>query len=392
ARFEFARAVRRRGESAMAKIARVEAFVVAQALARGFHFSQWRVDRRAVCLARVTTDDGCHGWGEGYGPAEVVRAGVEFFAPLLIGADPLLNAALWQRMHARGLDFARRGVLLAALSALDLALWDLKGKLLGAPVHVLLGGKRRDAVAVYATGMYFDDQPNLTERLAAEAAGYVAQGFRAVKMKVGLGVEADAANVRAVRAAIGPGVKLMIDSNHAFALREALDLVRRVEEHDIAWFEEPLSPDDYEGYRELRARSSIPIAAGECEYGVAGFHQLFNARAVDLAQPDLCACGGLTEGQRILALARAHFVAVTPHCWGTGIGFAVGLHFLSTVDVQPGRLMLPEPFLEMDRTESALREELTLPRFQAKDGAVVVSDAPGLGVDVDLGRIKEFSP
>lgn len=374
----------------MSTIARVEAFVVSQKLRRSFHFSQWGYDRRAVCLVRVTTADGRHGWGEGYGPADVVCACVEFFTPHLIGGDPLRTGALWQVMHARGADFARRGVLLAALSAIDVALWDLKGKMLGVPVHVLLGGRRRDAVSVYATGLYFDDAPNLTERLAAEAVGYVEQGFRAVKMKVGLGVEADAANVRAVRSAIGARAKLMIDSNHAFSLREALDLVRRVEDCDIAWFEEPLSPDDYEGYRELRRRSPIPIAAGECEYGVAGFHQLFGAQAVDLAQPDICACGGFTEVQRIAALARAHHVALTPHCWGTGIGFAAGLHFLSTVDMLPGRLRMPEPFLEMDRTENALRDELTGPRFQPVEGRVVVPDAPGLGVEVDPGRLAEF--
>lgn len=375
----------------MSTIARVEAFVVSQKLRRSFHFSQWGYDRRAVCLVRVTTADGRYGWGEGYGPAIVVRAGVEFFAPLLVGGDPLRSSTLWQRLHARGADFARRGVLLAALSALDVALWDLKGKILGVPVHVLLGGRRRDAVNVYATGLYFDDEPDLTARLAAEAVGYVEQGFRAVKMKVGLGVEADAANIRAVRASVGARAKLMIDSNHAFSLREALDLARRVEDCDIAWFEEPLSPDDYEGYRELRRRSPIPIAAGECEYGVAGFHQLFGAQAVDLAQPDICACGGFTEVQRIAALARAHGVDLTPHCWGTGIGFAAGLHFLSTVDMLPGRLRMQEPFLEMDRTENALRDELTQPRFQAIDGRVAVLDAPGLGVDVDLRRLADFA-
>lgn len=374
----------------MPAIARIETFVVSQALQRSFSFSQWHYDRRAVCLVRITTDDGRYGWGEGYGPAEVVRAGIGFLAPLLVGSDPVQNGTLWQHMHRRSLDFARRGVLLAALSAIDVALWDLKGKILGVPVHVLLGGKRRSAVPVYATGLYFDDAPGLTERLAAEAAGYVAEGFRAVKMKVGLGVVTDAVNVRTVRASIGASTKLMMDSNHAFSLREALDLVRRVEEQDLSWFEEPLSPDDYDGYRELRSRSSIPIAAGECEYGVAGFHQLFGARAVDIAQPDLCACGGLTEGQRIGALARAHFVDVTPHCWGTGIGFAVGLHFISTVDKVPGRLRMPEPFLEMDRTENALRDELTFPRFMQKDGVVAVPEAPGLGIEVDTERLNEF--
>lgn len=374
----------------MPTIARLETFVVSQALQRRFHFSQWHYDRRTVCLVRVTTDDGRYGWGEGYGPADGVRAGIGFLAPQLVGSDPLQTGTLWQHMHRRSLDFARRGGLFAALSAIDVALWDLKGKILGVPVHVLLGGKRRDAVQVYATGLYFDEEPGLQDRLATEAAGYVTQGFRAVKMKVGLGVATDAAHVCAVRAAIGADVKLMIDSNHAFSLREALELVRRVEGQELSWFEEPLSPDDYDGYRELRSRSSIPIAAGECEYGVAGFHQLFSARAVDIAQPDLCACGGLTEGQRIAALARAHFVDVTPHCWGTGIGFAVGLHFISTVDMTPGRLRMPEPFLEMDRTENALRDELTYPRFIQKDGMVTVPDAPGLGIEIDTERLNQF--
>ena len=156
-----------------AKISRVEAFVVSQKLERVFAFSQWRYAQRSVCLVRVTTESGHYGWGEGYGPAEVVRSGIEFFAPLLTGGDPLQTGTLWQRMHLRALDFTRRGVLLAALSAIDIALWDLKGKLLGVPVHVLLGGRRVDAVPVYATGLYFDEQPGLTQRLAAEALGYV---------------------------------------------------------------------------------------------------------------------------------------------------------------------------------------------------------------------------
>jgi len=375
----------------MPRIVRIEPFVVSQQLRKPFSYSQWEYDRRTVCLVRVVAEDGTYGWGEGYGPAAVIRAGIEFFAPLLLGRDPLATGALWQAMHVRGLDFARRGVLMAAISALDIALWDLKGKLLGTPVHVLLGGARRSRVNVYATGMYFDREPDLRPRLAREAAGYAQQGFQAVKMKVGLGVAEDAANVEAVRQAIGSEVRLMVDSNHAFLLSEALDLARRIEPLGISWFEEPVSPDDYTGYRELRRRSGIPIAGGECEYGVPGFRQLFAAEAVDIAQPDICACGGLTETQRIAALAREHFVDLTPHCWGTGIAFATGVHFLSSVDVLPGRLRAREPFLEMDRTENPLRDQLTVPRFLPDAGSVAVPDAPGLGVDVDENRLEEFA-
>jgi D-galactarolactone cycloisomerase len=375
----------------MPRISRIETFVVTQRLQKPFSYSQWEYDRRTVCLVRVTSDDGTYGWGEGYGPAPVIRSGIEFLAPLLIDRDPLATGAAWQVMHTRVLDFARRGILLASISALDIALWDLKGKLLGVPVHVLLGGKRRDRVLVYATGMYFDREPNMRERLAKEAADYVQQGFRAAKMKVGLGIDEDAANVKAVRSAIGDKVRLMVDSNHAYLLHEALALAERIQDFDISWFEEPVSPDDYAGYRELRRKGRIPIAGGECEYGVHGFQQLFAAEAVDIAQPDICACGGITEAQRIAALARAHFVDVTPHCWGTGIAFATGLHFLSTIDVLPGRLRAREPFLEMDRTENPLRDQLTTPRFQPGDGSVPVPDAPGLGVDVDPARLEEFS-
>jgi len=379
-----------RGEEAM-KIEKVETFVIEQWLRKPFHFSQWEYDRRSVCLVRITTDDGTYGWGEGYGPAEVVQAGVRFLSPLIQGRNPLHTATLWQEMYRRSLDYARRGVLLASLSAVDLALWDLKGKILGQPVSVLLGGRRRDRVRVYATGMYFSHEPNLPQRLAEEARGYVEQGFTALKMKVGLGIERDFENVKAVREAIGPDVRLMVDANHAFSLSEALTLARRIEPLGIAWFEEPLSPEDYEGYAELRRRTDIPIAAGECEYLCAGFRRLFEGRCVDIAQPDICAAGGLTEVERIVALARAFEVNLTPHCWGTGVAFAAALYLASTLDMLPGRLYAPEPLLEMDRTENPLRDLLTIPRFEVQDGMVEVSTAPGLGVDVDERRLSDFT-
>ena len=371
-------------------IAHIETFVVEQRLEKPFSFSQWEYDRRSVCLVKVTAHDGTYGWGEGYGPAGVVQAGIQFLAPLLIGQDPLHEATLWQAMHRRAFDYARRGVLVAALSAIDIALWDLKGKLLGQPVSVLLGGRRRDQVTVYATGMYFSAGPGLARRLADEAEGYASQGFTAMKMKVGLGLEADSDNVQAVRQAIGPGVALMVDANHAYARSEALALARRIEQHNIGWFEEPLSPEDYKGYKELRLRTDIPIAAGECEYLCAGFRQLVAGQCVDIAQPDICAAGGLTEARRIVALAQTFGVNVTPHCWGTGIAFAAALHLASTLDMLPGRLLANEPLLEMDRTENPLRDRLTIPRFEVVRGKVSVPEEPGLGVDVDNVLLDKF--
>ena len=374
----------------MATITKVESYVVRQRLDHPFFFSQWEQHARAVCLVKVTTDEGVYGWGEGYGPAEVVQAGVHWFTPHVIGQNPLHSATIWQTMYRRSLDYARRGVLLAALSAIDIALWDIKGKLLGQPVSVLLGGPRRDAVRVYATGMYFQHGVNLPETLAQEAVGYVEQGFGALKMKVGLGIREDVANVRAVRAAIGPDVALMIDANHAYARHEALALARALEDQAIGWFEEPISPEDYEGYRDLRQQTTIPIAGGECEYLCAGFRHLASNQCVDIAQPDLGAAGGLTEGLRIASLMQTFGAQVTPHCWGTGIAFAAALHFAATLDPVPGRLRQPQPLLEMDRTENPLRERLTAPRFIPEQGAVTVPTTPGLGVDVLMDEIAAF--
>ena len=172
-------------------ITRIESFVVEEPLKTPFYFSQFGFDKRQICLVKVTAADGTCGWGEGYGPATVIQAGVDFLSPLVIGEDPLRVEVIWQKMHLRSLDYARRGVLVAAISAIDIAIWDLRGKLLGQPVSTLLGGARRDRVKVYATGMYFTETDDLVGKLVDEARSYVDQGFEALKMKVGLGVETD---------------------------------------------------------------------------------------------------------------------------------------------------------------------------------------------------------
>ena len=371
-------------------ITRIESFVVEEPLKTPFYFSQFGFDKRQNCLVKVTAADGTCGWGEGYGPATVIQAGVDFLSPLVIGEDPLRVEVIWQKMHLRSLDYARRGVLVAAISAIDIAIWDLRGKLLGQPVSTLLGGARRDRVKVYATGMYFTETDDLVGKLVDEARSYVDQGFQALKMKVGLGVETDLRHVRAVRHAIGTETQLMVDANHAYSRSEAFAFARQIEELDISFFEEPVSPEDYAGYRELRGRTSIPIAGGECEYLLAGFRHLLSNQCVDIAQPDICGVGGLTEAKRIAALAAAYQTNILPHSWGTGIAFAAGLHFVSALDPVPGRLRMPDMLLEMDRSENALRDELTSPRFEMRDGFVTVPDSPGLGVDVDESALSRF--
>ncbi|MHC4230645.1 MAG: mandelate racemase/muconate lactonizing enzyme family protein [Planctomycetota bacterium] len=374
----------------MTKISTIEPFVVSHELEREFYFSQWKYDTRTICLVKITCDDGTFGWGEGYGPAQVIKAGIEFFRPLLIGHDPLETESLWQTMYLRSLDYARRGILLSALSAIDVALWDLRGKILGQPVSVLLGGRRRQSVRTYASGMYFTETGSLSERLVREALGYKEQGFDAMKMKVGLNIEKDTENVQAVRQAIGSEVDLMIDANHAYSLAEAMKLARVVEPYRISWFEEPVSPEYYSGYSQLRKTTSIPIAGGECEYLRFGFLRLFEQQCVDIAQPDICAAGGLTEVKRIADMAYTFGVDLVPHTWGTGIAISAALHLIASIDMPGGRLNNAEALLELDRTANPLRDELVEPTFSPHNGRLQVPDEPGLGVNVDEDVLNRY--
>ncbi len=372
------------------KIQKIESFVVQQTLEESFSFSQWEYQSRSICLVKVTLENGLYGWGEGYGPSSLVKAGIDFFRPFLLGQEALEIETLWEIMYRRSLDYARRGVMLASLSAIDVALWDLKGKLLGCPVSVLLGGRKRDEVQAYATGLYFTEGNGLAKRLSDEAQKYREQGFHAVKMKVGLSIKQDIQNVQAVRESLGEEINLMVDANHAYSLTEACQLARELERFNISWFEEPVSPENYSDYAELRLRTSIPIAGGECEYLRNGFLTLFQSRSVDIAQPDICAAGGITEVKKIADMAKTFGVQIVPHTWGTGIAIAAALQLAGNIEIGPGRLFAPDALIELDQTENLLRDELTQPRLKPQNGKLQIPNAPGLGVDVDEKLLQHF--
>ena len=372
-------------------IEKIETFILKDKLSKSFFFSQWEYAERCICVVKVTASNGQYGWGEGYGPATVLEAGVKLLAPQIVGMNPLENEVVWNHMYRKTLDFARRGVLAASISAIDIAIWDLKGKILGLPVSTLLGGALRKEIRPYATGLYFTNYENPAEGLVEEAKMYVDQGFTAMKMKVGLGIKKDVEIVKSIREAIGPDIGLMVDSNHAYTLREATELARKIEKYDIGWFEEPLSPEFYEQSRELRSKTTIPISGGECEYFRFGFQQLIKNKSVDIIQPDICASGGLTEAKRISAIASANGIDIIPHTWGTSIGIHVALHFISNLESIPGRMYTPEFLMEYDQTENGLREKLTFPKIEMKNGMIEVPTRPGLGIDVDEDILNEFS-
>jgi len=218
----------------------IRTYHVQHRLRESFGFSQWHYDTRNALLVEIVDDSGATGWGECYGPAAVMQSAIDtFYAPLLIGWNPLQNEAAWQFCWRASLDFARKGVMMGAMSGLDMALLDLKGKLLSASASELMGGRVRETVQCYATGMYFRNQPEetLLETIVNEAAGYLEMGFRALKIKIGKNMAFDRRLIAAMRRAF-PEAQLMADSNHAFDLPEAVTIGRLLDMHCYAWFEE----------------------------------------------------------------------------------------------------------------------------------------------------------
>src|SRR3954466_12145834 len=374
------------------KITKVRTHVLEAKLSQPFAYSRAWYDTRTASLVEIETNTGLTGWGECYGPARMTSAVVEAVAPWLIGEDPLRTDALWQMIYARLRDHGQKGGVIQGLSGIDIALWDIKGKHFGVPVHRLMGGPLRTEVRAYATGLYRRKAGDPLKYLAEEAAGYVGEGFTAVKLKVGFGIEEDAAVTRAVREAIGPRVGLMVDANHAFDAVAAIRLGRMIERYDISWFEEPVPPEDGAGYRAVRSALTIPIAGGECEFTRFGFRDLFASHALDIAQPDTCAAGGLSECKKIADMSEAFGIRYNPHVWGTGIAIAASLQLLAVLPLHTPTSLAPlEPMLEFDRTEHPIRQAVLKQPIEHKNGIVQVPNGPGLGIDIDREALARFA-
>ncbi len=370
------------------KIAEVKTHVVRHELSEPFGFSQWWYDARELLLVEVTTDTGIIGWGEAYGPARVIEAAVRcYFGPLLVGLecdDPL---AVWESLYRRAADYGRKGIMISAISAIDVALWDIAGQKAGLPVYQLLRG---DDIAVprvpaYATGMYFLKRDDLAGALADEAALYAEQGYSGIKMKSGLTLDEDVANVEAVRERIGPDLPLMVDANHAYEPDQALRVAWALQPYDIAWFEEPVPPDDLDGCRRVREDAPMPVAGGECEFTRYGFGPLLRSGCVDIAQPDPCAAGGFSEMRHVVELAEECGVRVVFHTWGAAVAVAVALHLNAglLVGKDAGECAFPWPWIELDRTENPFRDDLLVAPIGLDRGVLNVPQGPGLGIEID---------
>ena len=355
-----------------------------------------------TCLVSISTDTGLVGYGEAKAAVGSV-AGAGTYAslvscikhelkPILLGQDATQINRLWERMYngtrdhyalSRGRTFpilGRRGLTISSMSGVDIALWDLLGKHLGVPVVTLLGGACRDSMPAYASGGWAD-----VDAIGDQLMGYVDKGFNAVKMRVGVmdqNVATSVARVRAARKALGDSVHLMVDAHGTYSVPEAKQFCRQLENEDLYWFEEPVSADDRIGAAEVRAATSIPIAAGESEFTRFDFRDLIHLRAVDVLQPDMAICGGITEGMRISSLAATHQLALAPHLWGSAFMFMAGLH---VAFASPSAVIL-----EYSLGANPMLHGLVLEPIAAQDGYLPAPTRPGLGVTPNQEVIDQY--
>jgi len=343
-------------------------------------------------IVRVDTDAGLTGWGEAkvaagsvgdyHGVVAVIN---HEFGPALIGEDPRNIVRLWERMYngsrdhyalARGHVFpalSRRGLSIAAISGIDIALWDILGKSLNVPVWQLLGGRKSECMPAYASGGWA-----AAGEIGAQLKGYVERGgFGAVKMRVGVfdgSPLKSAQRVLAARAALGPEIGIMCDAHGTFTVSEARQFCHLVRDSDISWFEEPVTADDKSGLAEVRRATHIPIATGESDCTRFDFRDLINLQAADILQPDLAICGGITEGMRIGALAAAANLRLAPHLWAGAPAFAAGLHLSAA---SPAAFIL-----EYSLGANPMIHNLVEESFVVEDGMLRIPDRPGLGITV----------
>ncbi|MDT1063624.1 mandelate racemase/muconate lactonizing enzyme family protein [Paracoccus sp. CPCC 101403] len=372
------------------KIAGIRTHLLEHRLDVPFESASMRFDRRAHVLVEVECDDGTVGWGECLGPARPNAAVVAAYAPWLIGQDPLATERHWATLYNALRDQGQRGLTITALSGLDMALWDIKGKALGVPVSTLLGGRWRDSVRAYATGSFKRDGVDRVEDNATEMAQRRAEGFHACKIKIGFDPAEDLRVIRAVREAIGPDMRLMIDANHGYTVSEAIRVGRAAAEYDIDWFEEPVVPEQLSAYAEVRAGQPIPVAGGETWHTRWGMWPAIQSRAVDILQPDIAGCGGLSEAMKIAALASLHGVRIVPHVWGTGVHIAAALQFMAAQVPDPVRVNPVEPIMEFDRTHNPFRQAVLKTPIEAVKGLVAIPSAPGLGIEINRDALAEF--
>ncbi|MEP7206051.1 MAG: mandelate racemase/muconate lactonizing enzyme family protein [Casimicrobiaceae bacterium] len=375
------------------KITEIEAIILRQPVVDGAIADGSQDD----LIVRVHTDEGIVGIGEVDSAPEVVKAVID--APnshyiatglrhVLLGQDPLDIEALWRRMYMGSVYYGRRGVAMHAISGIDIALWDIKGKKLGKPVCELLGTKKRERVRPYASLL----MPDSEREVMASVERLVTMGFTAIKFgwgPIGKDEKHDVRLARAAKHAAGAGVEILIDAGFGYGAdaKRAIRVARELEDIGIYWLEEPFEPDEFEAYAELADAVELRIAAGEEEATRWGFRELVERGHVDVIQPDVTRCGGLSEALKIARAAEERGVPCVPHAWKSGVIKAASLHLNAVLETAY--------FQEYCVAETPINRLLTRERMELEDGWVAVPTRPGLGIELDpeiLARYAVGSP
>lgn len=366
------------------RIVSVEARTIRIALDQVTTFSTRTVSARDYTLVKVRTADGHEGIGFCYGGSRggvlVTHAVRELFKPLLIGQSALRVEGLWCDMYQDSMLHGRAGSTMRALSIIDIALWDRNARAADLPLSKYLGGASKETVPAYASGGYYLDGKT-PEKLGEELAGYVALGFKAVKMKVGrVGLKEEKARIKAARAAIGDEVLLMLDANNAWSdLPTALEYMKCYEPYNPYWIEEPFSPDNIENHAQLARRTPVAVATGEIEAGRWRFQELLEKRAAMILQTDAAVCGGISEWRRIAAMAAGFGVTVHPHWFHD-------LH-VHLVAATPNA-----GFVEYFSDDQVLNfRRLVDTQLSFENGNLVVPKGPGLGFGFDAKAVEKYA-
>ena len=385
------------------KISSIKSHILRYELDKELGYSQQYYKYRTAHLVEIETDEGITGWGECFGPGNIALANKyiveKVIQPLIIGEDPTNKEYIWHKVYNLLRDSGQKGMPIQALSGIDIALWDILAKKAKLPLYQLLGGKTNSKIPVYGYGMMLQKKSveELCELFKKEANQIKEKNFKAMKMKVGLGPKKDLKLVSAVREAIGDDFKLMVDANHAYNKNDALYVGRGLDEMEIYWFEEPVAPEDYDGYKELKERLKTNIAGGEAEFTKYGWNQLIKNNCIDIAQPEVCGLGGITEYLKVSALAQSNFIPIVNHVWGSALSVAVNLHLLTSLPDMPGGLFPTKSMLEFDTTEknifiTDLAEEKfsILDQVKDKDGFASPLENIGIGINPKKEFIKEY--
>ena len=385
------------------KITSIKSHVLRYELDKELGYSQQYYKHRTAHLVEVETDEGITGWGECFGPGNIALANKyiveKVIQPLIKGDDPLKKEYIWHKVYNLLRDSGQKGMPIQALSGIDIALWDILAKKSNLPLYQLLGGKTNDKIPVYGYGMMLQKKTvdELCELFKNEASQIKEKNFKAMKMKIGMGPKEDLKLVSAVRDAIGSEFKLMVDANHAYNKNDALYVGKGLDEMNIYWFEEPVAPEDYDSYKELKEKLKTNIAGGEAEFTKYGWNQLIKNNCIDIAQPEVCGLGGITEYLKVSALAQSNFIPIVNHVWGSALSVAVNLHLLTTLPDMPGGLFPTKSMLEFDTTEknifiTDLAEEKfsILDQVKNKNGFASPLENIGIGINPNKDFIKKY--